>query len=154
MTKVGVQQKLVQTSSDYPKWLDGNTKALTMEFIMGALSFTRSNTSEVPIAIQHVNTFGTITKKQLQGLLAITKLLAQAKESVAITLMDPITVTQPNQNKFGFQGNQESQEAHASRNTPGSMTAKTGHMRITTAANSKGSGKRQTKLKHVLVLTI
>ena len=98
--------------------------------------------------------FGTITKKQLQGLLAITKLLAQGKESVAITLMDPITVTQPNQNKLGFRGNQENQEAHASRNTPGSMTAKTTLMRITTAANSKGSGKRQTKLKHVLVLTI
>ena len=69
---------------------------------------------------------------------------------MAIAPVGPFTVTQPKQNKFGAQGNQV---AHASRNTPESMAAKTILMRIATAANSKGSRKREIKQKHVLVLT-
>ena len=104
------------------------------------------------IAIQHVSTYNTITKKPPQEHLATTKPLDQQKESVATIPMAPITVTQQIPKGFGSLESPGSLEAHASLSTPGSTTAKTIPMRITTAANSEENGKSETKLKHALAL--
>ena len=98
--------------------------------------------------------YGTTTSMQPPEHLATTKPLDQQKESVATIPMAPITVTQQIPKGCGSPESPVSLEAHASLSTPGSTTAKTIPMRITTAANSEENGKSETRLKHALALKI